>query len=269
MYHHGKPNNLKMELLASLSIIGYILSTLSIKNMLMQFNQKFTQTLFCIVLLLSIILTSIYTYDLASSHSMKINFEIALLVTSLILNYLFFLFMFTKPIKHLGVILFPLTIGAILLTLFFNFEKEQIKIDNSLILHIVVSIVSYGFLGLAAIQAILLKHQEYKLKNIQNSSLNNVLPSIEKMEKVMFELIILGFILLTLSLLSGSPFVILDGNQNLLQKITFSIIAWVTYSYLLFKKFSSGVRGRQATNLALGGMIFLFIAYLGTKIFFM
>jgi len=84
----------------------------------------------------------------------------------------------------------------------------------------------------------------------------------------MFELIILGFILLTLSLLSGAPFVVLDNNENLLQKITFSIIAWITYFYLLFKKFSSGVRGRQATNLALGGMMFLFISYLGTKIFF-
>jgi ABC-type uncharacterized transport system permease subunit len=134
---------------------------------------------------------------------------------------------------------------------------------------VVVSIVSYGFLGLAAIQASLLKYQEYKLKNVRNSSLSNTLPSIEKMEKVMFELIILGFILLTLSLLSGSPFVGLEASQNLLQKITFSVIAWVTYSYLLFKKFSSGVRGKQATNLTLSGMAFLFIAYLGTKIFFM
>jgi ABC-type uncharacterized transport system permease subunit len=257
-----------MELLASLSIIGYILSTLSIKNMLIQFNQKFTHILFCVVLLLTIILTSIYTYNLALSHSMKLNFIIALLVTSLILNYLFFVFIFTKPIKHLGLILFPLTISVILFTLFFNFEKEQMQVDNNIILHIVVSIVSYGFLGLAAIQAILLKYQEYKLKNIQNSSLNNILPSIERMEKVMFELIILGFILLTLSLLSGAPFVVLDNNENLLQKITFSIIAWITYFYLLFKKFSSGVRGRQATNLALGGMMFLFISYLGTKIFF-
>ena len=258
-----------MELLASLSIIGYILSTLSVKNMLMQFNQKLMKTLFCIILLLSVVLTSIYTYDLVSSHSIKLNFIIALLVTFLILNYLFVLFMFTKPIEHLGLILFPLTIGAILLTLFFNFEKEQMQINNNLILHVVVSIVSYGFLGLAAIQASLLKYQEYKLKNVQNSSLSNTLPSIEKMEKIMFELIILGFILLTLSLLSGSPFVGLEASQNLLQKITFSVIAWVTYSYLIFKKFSSGVRGKQATNLTLSGMAFLFIAYLGTKIFFM
>ena len=34
--------------------------------------------------------------------------------------------------------------------------------------------------------------------------------SIEKMEKVMFELIIFGFILLTLSEINGAPFVIIN-----------------------------------------------------------
>ncbi|MBC8295777.1 MAG: cytochrome c biogenesis protein CcsA, partial [Pelagibacterales bacterium] len=140
--------------------------------------------------------------------------------------------------------------------------------NNNLKLHIISSIASYGFLGLAAIQAILLRYQEKKLKYVKESHFISMLPPIEKMEKVMFELIILGFILLTLSLLSGAPFILSGTDQGLIQKILFSIIAWITYSFLIYKRFSVGVRGKKATNLTLSGMAFLFIAYLGTKLFF-
>ena len=81
-------------------------------------------------------------------------------------------------------------------------------------------------------------------------------------------LIIFGFILLTLSLISGAPFVIMGEYIGLTEKILFSIIAWITYSYLIFSRFSKGYRGKKATNLTLSGMAFLFISYLGTKLFF-
>ena len=84
----------------------------------------------------------------------------------------------------------------------------------------------------------------------------------------MFDLIIFGFILLTLSLLSGAPFVTMGEHRGMLEKILFSIIAWMTYSYLIYSRFSRSVRGRKATNLTLSGMSFLLIAYLGTKLFF-
>jgi len=84
----------------------------------------------------------------------------------------------------------------------------------------------------------------------------------------MFELIILGFIFLTISLLSGAPFIKSELNTGLHQKIIFSLIAWITYLYLIYNRFSVGIRGKKANNLALSGMVFLFIAYLGTKLFF-
>ena len=82
------------------------------------------------------------------------------------------------------------------------------------------------------------------------------------------DLIVIGFILLTVSLLSGAPFILGDNNFFLMQKIIFSLIAWITFAYLLFKRFSSGVRGKKAAHLTLSGITFLFIAYLGTRLFF-
>jgi ABC-type uncharacterized transport system permease subunit len=176
--------------------------------------------------------------------------------------------MFTKPIKHRGLILLPLTAIAISVSMVYHDNSNLGFIDPDLRIHIVVSIASYGFLALGAIQAILLRYQEKKLKDVAGSLFLTILPSIEKMEKVMFDLIIFGFILLTLSLLSGVPFISMNEHPGLLEKILFSIIAWMTYSYLIYSRFSKGVRGRKATSFTLSGMSFLLIAYLGTKLFF-
>ena len=177
--------------------------------------------------------------------------------------------MFTKPIYHLGLILFPITALIILITLFYKTGNAPVVLTkNNLQLHILSSFISYGFLGLAGIEAILLLFQEKKLRHVKNSSLEISLPPIEVMEKIMFDLIVIGFILLTISVLSGIPFILSENNFLLMQKIIFSIVAWITFAYLLFKRFSTGIRGEKAVHLTLSGIIFLFIAYLGTKLFF-
>ena len=258
-----------MEILGISTIIGYTISSLSIKYVIVEDEYaSYKRISFDIVFFLSLVLFSGYTYTLIDSFYQKFNFITSLEITFLIVNYLFFAFMFTKPIKHLGLVLLPLTLITIPFSMIYHNDNNLGQIDNDLKAHVIVSITSYGFLGLAAIQAILLRYQEDKLKYVQNSLFLTILPSIEKMEKVMFELIVFGFILLTLSLISGAPFVFMGEYTGLTEKIIFSIIAWVTYSYLIFSRISRGFRGKKATNLTLSGMAFLFISYLGTKLFF-
>ena len=255
-----------MKILASLAILGFIISTMFTKKALTSSSASSANNSFHLIFIISLVLLSIYTYTLLLNYSIKTNFNLALMTTFLILNYIFFLFMFKKPICHLSLVLFPLTCLSILSTFLFDLKETQGEIDYNLVIHIVFSLLSYGFLGLAALQAILLKYQGHKLRNIKNSVINDILPSIENMERGMFELIVFGFILLTLALVTGAPFVVIDQEYYILEKISFSLIAWVVYFYLIFQHFSSKVTGNKATNLALGGMVFLFIAYLGTKI---
>ena len=209
-----------------------------------------------------------YTYSLMLDYSIKSNFIIALLLTFLRLNFLLLFLMFIKPAHHLALILLPLSAAVVFLTLIFDFNNSTDNLNYDLFLHIVVSLVSYGLLGLAAIQALLLKFQEQKLKDLDNSSLSNLMPSMDTMENIMFDLIVIGFVLLTISLLTGAPFVSADADKILLQKVTFSVIAWLAYFYLIYQRFSSNVIGKKANNLAIGGMAFLLFAYLGTKVLF-
>ena len=74
--------------------------------------------------------------------------------------------MFTKPIYHLGLILFPITALIILITLFYKTGNAPVVLtNNNLQLHILSSFISYGFLGLAGLEAILLSRQEKKLRD--------------------------------------------------------------------------------------------------------
>ena len=258
-----------MELLGISTIIAYSITTMSIRYVLIEGDfAPYKKISFDVAFFISLILFSSYTFSLIGSFDQKFNFITSLEITFLIVNYFFFAFMFSRPIKHLGLVLLPLTLVTIPFSMVYHNDSDIGQIDNDLKIHVIVSIASYGFLGLATIQAILLRYQENKLKRVRDSLFLAILPPIEKMEKVMFELIVFGFILLTLSLISGAPFVITGKYIGLTEKILFSVIAWVTYSYLIYSRFSRGVRGKKATNLTLSGMIFLFISYLGTKLFF-
>ena len=258
-----------MQLLPGIIIAGYLLSTIFVRNMLIgKLVEDRKKIFFYLIILLSFFLFAFYTYNLIS-QTKGFDFNASLSLTLLVINFLFCLFMFTKPIYHLGLILFPITAFIILVTLFYKTGSTPAALtNNNLQLHILSSFMSYGFLGLAGIEAMLLLFQERKLRHVKDSSLAISLPPIEVMEKVMFDLIVIGFILLTVSLLSGAPFILGDNNFFLMQKIIFSLISWITFAYLLFKRFSSGVRGTKAAHLTLSGITFLFIAYLGTRLFF-
>jgi len=258
-----------MQLLPGTVIAGYLLSTIFVRNILIGKLVKDRQKIFFyLIILLSFFLFAFYTYSLIN-QTKGFDFNTSLSLTLLIINFLFCLFMFTKPIYHLGLILFPITALIILITLFYKTGNAPVTLtNNNLQLHILSSFISYGFLGLAGIEAILLLFQEKKLRHVKNSSLEISLPPIEVMEKIMFDLIVIGFILLTISVLSGIPFILSENNFLLMQKIIFSVVAWITFAYLLFKRFSTGIRGEKAVHLTLSGIIFLFIAYLGTKLFF-
>ena len=254
-----------MTAIATLSIVGFFVSSLCMKKVLSENSSK---QFFYPIFIFTILIMSTYTYLLILTYSLKSNFIIALLLTFLILNFLLLFLMFVKPAHHLALILLPLSAVVVLLTLIFDFNDSTDNLNYDLFLHILVSLVSYGLLGLAAIQALLLKFQEQKLKDLDNSSLSNLMPSMDIMENIMFDLIVIGFVLLTISLLTGAPFVSQDADKILLQKITFSVIAWLAYFYLIYQRFSSNVIGKKANNLAISGMIFLFFAYLGTKVLF-
>jgi len=79
-------------------------------------------------------------------------------------------------------------------------------------------------------------------------------------------LLTIGFLLLTLSLLSGALFLENLFAQHLVHKTVLSIIAWIVFAVLLSGRWFYGWRGRTAIRYTLSGFVILMLAYFGSKL---
>lgn len=85
------------------------------------------------------------------------------------------------------------------------------------------------------------------------------------MEKGLFQIVILGFFCLSVSL--GSALAFLDEMYTFshLHKILLSFLAWVFFAILIYKHYQVGWRGKKAIFWTLAGLSVLLIAYLSSK----
>lgn len=138
-------------------------------------------------------------------------------------------------------------------------------------LHVSVALMAYASLSLAALQALLLLLIEKRLKSPQSLNANwfarfaNWLPPLSRIERQLFQLITVGFVLLTLTLLSGGLFIHDWFAQHLVHKTVLTIAAWLCFGLLLLGHWRFGWRGRQAAIFTLGGMVLLLLAFFGSK----
>ncbi len=131
--------------------------------------------------------------------------------------------------------------------------------------HILLSVLAYGLLALAAFQAMLLFIQERRLRRHQPGGLLRALPPLAVMENLMFQTLAAGFALLSLALFSGLIFIEDLFGQHLVHKTVLSILAWLVFAVLLWGRWRFGWRGRTAIRWTISGFILLVLAYFGSK----
>jgi len=214
----------------------------------------------------------ILIHCLLIAHSYSVNQMIAndffsmLSLIFLVISLLFYISAFRQAISALAVIVFPLSAFAILLNVGNTPPVvTATAIDTPLQIHIILSILSYGLLTVAAFQAIFLSFQEKQLHNRQPNSLINDLPPLQLMELLLFRVLSLGLLLLTFALATG--FIFLDDifAQHLAHKTLLSILAWLVFTTLLWGRHYLGWRGQQAVKWTLSGYLSLMLAYFGSK----
>lgn len=170
------------------------------------------------------------------------------------------------PIAHPGIVVYPI----VALSLMFQVEApggsgEKLA-DPALEWHILLSLAAYSLFTLAALQAVLLAIQEKHLRHHHLGRLMRRLPPLQTMESALFQLILCGFVLLTLGLITGFVFVEDLLAQHLAHKTIFSLIAWSVFASLLWGRYRFGWRSQTAVRWTLVGFFFLLLAYVGSKI---
>lgn len=148
-----------------------------------------------------------------------------------------------------------------------GYDPRAYRMSNTLLFHIVISIFTLSVLCMAGLLAILLAFQEYWLRNKLEIVLKKI-PPLESLEKLLFQLNSLGFVLLNVLLITSlyCYYSELWHHLILLQKTTMVIIAWLIFALLLIGRISWGWRGKKAIYCTLSGVTLLGIVYLGSKL---
>lgn len=132
--------------------------------------------------------------------------------------------------------------------------------------HVFSSLLAYSLLSIAAINAILVAIQDYMLRHPRPLRQLELLPPLSTIETIMFRLILSGWLILSLSLLTGLVYVDDLMAQHLAHKTVLSILSWLLFGLLLGGRWWFGWRGRRAVNWALAAMIALALAYFGSRL---
>lgn len=133
--------------------------------------------------------------------------------------------------------------------------------------HVSVAILAYSLFTFAAMHALLMAVAERTLHKKSTFITLPSFPPLMVMESLLFKVIGLGFILLTLTLISGMLFSeqIFAKPLQFNHKVIFSIASWCIYGWLLIGRFKYGWRGKTAIRWTLSGFGLLLLAYIGSK----
>jgi ABC-type uncharacterized transport system permease subunit len=204
---------------------------------------------------------------LLSMHrgALDLHFFAALSLVAFVVSALTLLVNASRPVAALGVIVFPLAALLVAVDSFLAPPTVPQPMDWQIKLHVTVALIAFGVLSIAAVLAILLAVQERALRQRQFGPWLRALPPLTLTETLLFRLIGAGFVLLSLTLLTGALFVDNLFGQHLVHKTVLSIVAWLVFSILLYGRWRHGWRGQRAVNLTLIGMAVLLLAFFGSK----
>jgi ABC-type uncharacterized transport system permease subunit len=139
--------------------------------------------------------------------------------------------------------------------------------------HVAIALLAYSTLTIAAFHGVLMAVQESRLHMRAAAGSGwfgaaiDRLPALLTMEKLLFRMIAIGFVFLTLTVLSGVFF-----SEQLFgtavkwdHKTIFSLLSWVLFGLLLAGRRWRGWRGKTALSFTLLGFATLLLAYVGSR----
>jgi ABC-type uncharacterized transport system permease subunit len=170
-----------------------------------------------------------------------------------------------QRIEALGIIVFPLAALVMAAYVLLGGGEPRGDLGWPLQLHALLALMAYATLAIATLLALMLWFQERALRQRQLGGWLRILPPLTQMESLLFRCLGAGFVLLSLTLLTGVLFVDDLFAQDLGHKTVLSILSWAVLGVLLFGRWRWGWRGPRAAKLTLVAMALLLLAFFGSK----
>jgi ABC-type uncharacterized transport system permease subunit len=142
-------------------------------------------------------------------------------------------------------------------------------------LHLMLGMAAYSVFTIAMLHALLMALAERSLHKSRKSPLGDGplsgplvgLPPLLTLERLLFRMIALAFVLLTLTLATGLVFSesLFGRALRFDHKTLFALFSWLTFAILLLGRYAYGWRGRMALRFTLLGFVMLLLAYVGSR----
>ena len=175
---------------------------------------------------------------------------------------------FYYRLDGLQALVLPLAAGAVLLagampttSALPNTHHTAFKV------HLLISMLAYSLFTIASLHVALMALLERRLHDGAVSNTLQALPPLLTMESLLFRIIWAGFVLLTLTLVSGVVFSdeLFGKPATFNHKTVFGVVSWIIFGALLAGRHVYGWRGRIAVRWTLSGFFALVLAYIGSK----
>jgi len=142
-----------------------------------------------------------------------------------------------------------------------------------MVFHLTVTYVGLLCCAMGAAGGAMYLFVQGRLKTKAGLGQVNPMASLETLETLIIRAATLGFVLLTLSLISGFVMVTQSDHTSSLgiawwssPKVWLAIAAWIVYAILINVRSFSTVRGRRAAWLAIAGLVLVFATYAAVEV---
>jgi len=205
--------------------------------------------------------------SLVAQAELHFGFSQALSVTLWITVLIYWLESMVYDMKGMQALVLPLAAACALLPVFFpGPEVPTYTHTFAFRIHLLVAMLAYSLFTIAALHATLMTLLERRLHARTLAGPLASLPPLMTLETLLFRIIALGFVLLSLTLLSGFIFSeeLFGQAARFNHKTVFGVISWIIFAALLVGRYGWGWRGRTALRWTLAGFAALLLAYVGS-----
>jgi cytochrome c-type biogenesis protein CcsB len=215
------------------------------------------------------------SYQLGYGHIPLSNLYESLMSLAWTTVLLYLIIEFRYKSKALGIFIFPIvSIAMAYASLSPNIQDEIEPLipalqSNWLTYHVITCFLSYSAFAISFGSSItyLMKLRKSSKNNPGQKEADEMLPSMESLDDIIYKTVAIGFLLLSIGIITGAVWANYAWGSywSWDPKETWSLITWFVYAAFIHARLTRGWRGRRTAILSIFGFAAVLFTFLGVN----
>ena len=260
-----------MDIVIAATIVFYLLSSATYLAFLFSQKKNLDRVALCLFITGFLCHLASVGYDLARTGQIPVhNLYQTLSLSALAVAVIFIIFHFKFKLKVLGVFAAPL--AALIMLAAYQLPRAPVQANalfNSFwfVVHIISIFIGEAALAMACGVGILYILQENSIKSKKRGFFYDRLPSLDLLDTTGYGSIVVGFIMLSLGLVTGFVYAKSAWGRfwSWDPKEIWAVATWLIYAALFHQRLTVGWRGRRAAIMAIIGFLAILFTFIGVN----